>query len=168
MMMNYFTPVSRKLLISKKLVEKNIIYDYILRFDGCSKGNPGLAGAGAVLYYKDKEFWNDSSFVGVNQTNNYAEYSGLLLGLRKAYELNINELNVQGDSMLVIKHMNDEYKIKSQNLIPLYSEAKMISQHFHSITFSHIYRNLNKRADELSNIPISEYENSSIPTTKNI
>jgi ribonuclease HI len=65
------------------IVPKIIINNtnYKLFFDGCSKGNPGLAGAGAVIYNNDQEIWSDSFFVGDKITNNYAEYSGLILGL---------------------------------------------------------------------------------------
>lgn len=124
---------------------------YKLQFDGCSKGNPGLAGAGAVIYQNDNEIWNDCLFVGNSSTNNQAEYNGLLLGLNKAINLNIKELLVEGDSDLVIKQMNNKYKVKSENLIPLYEKAKTLETMFEKITFTHIYRNKNKRADELAN-----------------
>ena len=55
--------------------------EYKLQFDGCSKKNPGLAGAGAVIYKYSKEIWSGKLFVGTNSTNNYAEYSGLIIGL---------------------------------------------------------------------------------------
>lgn len=84
------------------------------------------------------------------QTNNFAEYSGLLLGLKKAKEMGIHDLNVYGDSMLVIKQMNGEYKVKASGLLTLYNLAKEYSSNM-KITFQHIYRDKNKRADELAN-----------------
>jgi ribonuclease HI len=127
---------------------------YVLKFDGCSKGNPGKSGAGAVIYENDVEIWSGSKFVGYNETNNYAEYRGLLLGLHKAKEYKIADLKVCGDSMLIIKHLKGEYKLKSENLYPLYCEAKMLEKKFNSISYEHIYREFNTRADELANIAV--------------
>jgi ribonuclease HI len=65
--------------------------EYLLKFDGCSKGNPGPAACGAALYQNETEIWSGSKFLGYNETNNYAEYMGLIIGLQKAVELNIKE-----------------------------------------------------------------------------
>ena len=79
--------------------------NYVLKFDGCSKGNPGPAGAGAGLYYNDVEVWSGKKFVGAKETNNCAEYCGLILGLQEAVKKNVRGLKVCGDSQLVIKQM---------------------------------------------------------------
>ena len=113
-----------------------------------------MSGAGAVIYNNNNEIWGKSVFVGKNQTNNQAEYTGLIIGLEEAINMGINSLTVEGDSMLVIKQMNNEYKVKSNNLIELHNKAKELAEKFTNITFSHIYRNNNKRADELSNIAL--------------
>jgi ribonuclease HI len=123
---------------------------YALKFDGCSKGNPGPSGAGAVLYNDGVEIWANCSYVGKN-TNNFAEYSGLILGLTEAVNKNIKDLIVYGDSLLVIQQMNKKYKVKSHNLIPLFNDAKELEKYFDSISYQHIYRNENSRADALSN-----------------
>ena len=120
---------------------------YSLYFDGCSKGNPGKAGAGFVIYLDDVEVASGSKYLG-KQTNNVAEYSGLILGLQKAFELGIVNLNVYGDSMLVIKQMMGKYKVNSPSIKPYYEKAKEIKI---NATFSHIYREKNARADELAN-----------------
>lgn len=148
---------------SISIVPKIIINNtnYKLFFDGCSKGNPGLAGAGAVIYKNDEEIWSDSFFVGDKITNNYAEYSGLILGLLKAVELNIDSLIVIGDSQLVINHMTGKYKCKSPNLFYLYDSAKKLEKKFEKIEYKHVLRNLNKRADELSNLGLNKYLNTS-------
>jgi len=132
-------------------------FDYKMKFDGCSKGNPGLAGAGAVIYHFDKEYWAESFFVGENFTNNHAEYAGLILGLQQAKALGIKHLKVEGDSLLVINHMKGIYKCKSINLIELYEKAIELQSHFEAIEYVHIFRNKNKRADELSNIAVDKY-----------
>jgi ribonuclease HI len=130
--------------------------DYKLQFDGCSKSNPCIAGAGAVIYRFSEEISSKIQFVGNNETNNVAEYTGLIIGLKEAINLNIKTLRVEGDSMLVIKQMKGEYKVKSANLVDLYSEAKLLEKEFEVISFNHIYRENNKRADELSNMAISK------------
>ena len=124
---------------------------YVLFFDGCSKGNPGNAGAGAVLYKNEEETWSQSLMVGIKQTNNYAEYMGLIIGLEEAVRLRIIKLIVKGDSLLVIKQMKGEYKVKSPNIIELYNRAMTLANQLPKVEFIHVYRKYNKRADALSN-----------------
>ena len=124
---------------------------YALFFDGCCKGNPGPGGAGAVLYKDGIEVWSDCSFVGKKVTNNIAEYTGLILGLNQATKLGIKNLTVNGDSQLAIKQMTGVYKVNSENLIELYKTAKQLEKSFDSISYNHVYRKDNKRADALSN-----------------
>ena len=153
---NYFT---KNGLNGKKSTSIKIFpeFDYKMKFDGCSKGNPGLAGAGAVIYHFDKEYWAETFFVGENFTNNHAEYAGLILGLQQAKAFGIKHLKVEGDSLLVINHMKGVYKCKSFNLIELYERAKELETHFETIEYVHILRDNNKRADELSNIAVEKY-----------
>lgn len=147
-----------------KKSSKNKIFpklEYLLKFDGCSKGNPGVAACGAVLYQNNIEIWSGSKFLGYNETNNYAEYMGLIFGLQKAVDLNIKELDVEGDSLIVIKQMNGQYKVKSSNISELHKLAVEFKNKFNIITFNHVYRENNKRADELCNIEIEnlQYDN---------
>lgn len=128
-----------------------LISEFTLRFDGCSKGNPGIGGAGAVLYKNDVEIWNSCKFIGMYITNNQAEYEGLLLGLTRANEMKIQKLLVEGDSNLVIKQMKGEYKVKSLSILELYNKCVDLSRNIPIINYQHIYRERNKRADELSN-----------------
>ena len=136
-------------------VKNNNSNEYTLKFDGCSKGNPGLSGSGAVIYNYDTEIWCKSVFVGKNNTNNEAEYTGLLIGLEHAVQLGITSLHVEGDSMLVIKQMKGEYKVKSEKLLNLYTQAKLYEKMIKEIDYSHVYREKNVRADELSNLGLS-------------
>ena len=140
--------------IFPEIMKEMIPNNYVMKFDGCSKGNPGLAGAGSVIYYNNNELWFSSKFIGNNITNNQAEYHGLILGLRHAIKQNIQLLKVYGDSQLIIKQMNGEYTVKSPLLLPLYEEAKTLEPYFVSITYEHIYRIENTRADELANLAI--------------
>jgi ribonuclease HI len=132
-------------------------YEYKLNFDGCSKGNPGMAGAGAVLYKNGEEIWFNTIYIGENYTNNHAEYAGLILGLTEANARNIKHLKVEGDSLLVVNHMKGIYACRSKNLIYLYDKAKSLSKLFERIEFNHVLRHYNKRADELSNIALQNH-----------
>jgi ribonuclease HI len=125
---------------------------HTLFFDGCSKGNPGRAGAGAVLYNESgDEVFAVSVFVGHAATNNEAEYTGLTLGLNEAVKRGITELHVCGDSQLVIRQMQGKYKVNSSKLIPLHQHATSLASSLSIIDFKHVYRDSNKRADALSN-----------------
>ena len=124
-----------------------------LYFDGASKGNPGLGGAGFIIYENSTnvEIYTESRFIGKKVTNNYAEYFGLYLGLVKAASLHLNNLQVYGDSLLVIKQMKGEYAVKSPNIIDLYNASKKLSKEFSEISYHHIPREQNKKADFLAN-----------------
>jgi len=125
---------------------------HAMYFDGCSKGNPGRAGAGAVLYDpQGAEVFAESVFAGYSATNNEAEYTGLILGLNESLKRGITELQVCGDSQLVIRQMQGKYKVNSPNLAPLHQCASTLASKFSKIEFEHVYRNNNKRADALSN-----------------
>lgn len=124
---------------------------YLLRFDGASKGNPGIAGAGAVLYENEKEIWCTSRYLGI-QTNNYAECFAVILGINEACRRKIKNLEVEGDSMLVINQLKGKWKVNNKDLKTLYLSIQQTLKQFNNITYNHIYRNYNKRADELANI----------------
>lgn len=153
-------PIIKNISSSPKLHlnSSSILFEYKMNFDGCSKGNPGLCGAGAVLYHNDTEIWSQSFFVGENATNNRAEYAGLILGLQQAAEYGIKSLHVQGDSQLVINQMKGLYQCNSPNLIQLYQRAKELETNFEKVYYEHILRHLNKRADYLSNVAIMNYK----------
>jgi len=135
----------------KKEYHQQTEQKYTLYFDGASKGNPGLSGSGAVLYINKEELWADSLFAGQNETNNVAEYKGLILGLENAHRMKIQNLIVKGDSEVIIKQMTEEYKVSSSNLLFYYKIAKDLCSKFKNIVFKHIYREHNGRADTLAN-----------------
>jgi ribonuclease HI len=100
-------------------------FDFQMNFDGCSRGNPGLSGAGAVIYNDNDEIWSGSFFVGEKSTNNHAEYAGLILGLQQAQHLKIKNILIKGDSQLVINQMEGKYKCSSPNLIQLFEKESL-------------------------------------------
>ena len=129
---------------------------HVLMFDGGSRGNPGHAGCGYVIYDSSHRIvYEGSHSLGI-QTNNYAEYMGFILGVKKASEHKLTNLIVKGDSLLVINQLNGTYAVKSDNLIPLYKEAKTILQNFDSIQYIHVKRNNNYVADQLANSAMDE------------
>ena len=130
------------------------ITEFVLYFDGCSKGNPGHSGIGAVIYKNGFEHWSSYKYIGNNITNNECEYSALILGLEAAISLNIINLSVCGDSLLVINQVNNIYKVKHPNLFNLYENVNKLKKNFTYINFNHVYRKDNKRADQLCNIAL--------------
>lgn len=129
---------------------------WVLQFDGGSRGNPGLGGSGAVLFLNASgiltEVWNCYNFLGEKKiTNNVAEYSGLLSGVKIIVKLNIQSVEIQGDSQLVIRQLQGQYQVKSDNLKPYYKQATKLLKKIRRKTFKYIPRELNARADYLSN-----------------
>jgi ribonuclease HI len=126
---------------------------YVLRFDGGSRGNPGVAGAGMVLYDADEgtEVWSGYHYMGDRYTNNEAEYQGIIEGLRCVYSMGARSVVVQGDSMLVIKQLEGKWRVKAENLRPYYQNAMKLLKQFDSFHVNHIDRAENSRADELAN-----------------
>ncbi len=127
--------------------------EYTLNFDGASRGNPGPAGIGAVIFYNGEEIWASCQYIGI-KTNNQSEYSALILGLKEALSRDIKCLYVYGDSQLVINQINGIYKVKNSGLQSLYQEVQELKTQFDIITFTHVYREFNKRADYLSNMAL--------------
>lgn len=119
--------------------------------DGGSRGNPGPSALGyVILDMNDGIIKKESEFLGTT-TNNQAEYQGLLSGLKDALSHGIKELEVYMDSELIIKQINGLYKIKNQDLLPIYKAVKEIAEKFDKITFTHVPRAMNSIADSLVN-----------------
>ena len=126
----------------------------IVEFDGGSRGNPGPAGFGVVVRDARDEttpLVTAGRFVG-KATNNVAEYSGLVFALEKAVELGATETTVRGDSELVIKQMKGQYRVRNENLKPLYGKAMAAAQKLGKVTYVHKLRDQNKLADRLANL----------------
>lgn len=143
------------IILPDKTISESKIYpttEYVLYFDGCSKGNPGPAGIGAVIYKNGVEYWAACKYIGNKRTNNEAEYFALIFGLQYTLEQDIKTLSVCGDSLLVINQVNKIYKVKHPNLAELYEQVVKLVAQFDYIDFKHVFRKENKRADKLSNL----------------
>ncbi|MFA7049843.1 MAG: ribonuclease HI family protein [Patescibacteria group bacterium] len=128
----------------------------IIFSDGGARGNPGPAGIGAVLYDQEKnKIAEVSKYLG-ETTNNQAEYRALIEGLKKAKELKAQEVECFLDSELVVKQLKREYKVKNQELAPLFLEVYNLSQTFKNIKFIHVPREKNKEADRLANLAMDK------------
>lgn len=128
----------------------------ILYSDGASRGNPGLAGAGAVLLDADGHVIAElTKFLGVT-TNNVAEYEGFIIGLEEAKRRGIDDLDARMDSKLVVEQMRGRWKIKHPNMKPLALRAGALFATFPTRTIAHVPREENAIADALSNRAIDE------------
>ena len=119
--------------------------------DGGSRGNPGPSGYGAEIKDAQGRVAAElSEFVGI-QTNNFAEYSGLLGVLRWSIEHGVRQLRVVSDSELMVKQMQGRYAVKSPILRPLFEEARKLSRKLEKFEMSHTLRGGNKVANRLAN-----------------
>jgi ribonuclease HI len=123
-----------------------------LHFDGGSRGNPGPAGIGVVLFDEDGDpLYELGEFLG-RCTSNVAEYTALLRGLDAAKKLGAKKVLIKADSELVVRQINGIYKVKSPDLKPLFQRAVALMKDIGDVTISHVYREGNARADELANL----------------
>jgi ribonuclease HI len=123
----------------------------VVHVDGGSRGNPGPAAAAAVLTDPDGRLLDEASESLGRATNNVAEYRGVLLGLALARKAGATEVEVVGDSELIVKQINGAYKVKHADMRPLYLEAKKALGGFEKWTVRNVPRAQNKRADALVN-----------------
>ncbi|XP_024994802.1 uncharacterized protein LOC112528110 isoform X2 [Cynara cardunculus var. scolymus] len=125
----------------------------ILEFDGASKGNPGQAGAGAVLRTDDGNICRLREGLGI-ATNNVAEYRAIILGLRCALSKGFTSIRVIGDSKLVCMQVQGLWKVKNQNISKWYEEAKKLKDKFLCFQIDHVLRDLNSDADAQANLAV--------------
>ncbi|MBI1912413.1 MAG: ribonuclease HI family protein [Deltaproteobacteria bacterium] len=124
---------------------------YTLNVDGGSRGNPGKAGAGAVITDPGGRIIKKlKKYLGIT-TNNIAEYNALLIGLEAARALNIEKIRVLADSELMVKQINGVYRVKNEGLKPLFNTAIALLKGFRDFKIVHIYREENSIADSLAN-----------------
>ena len=130
--------------------------DCILYTDGASRGNPGEAGAGAVLLDGERRQLASRAIYLGQCTNNVAEYRALLAGLELALQHGCDRLDIFLDSELIVRQISGQYKVKNAHLQPLYLQAKVLLQRFRGWRIKHVPRAENARADQLANQGIDE------------
>lgn len=129
--------------------------------DGASRGNPGPAGAGAIVVDPSGNLRiEDYKFLGT-ATNNVAEYQALLLGLEAARRYGAKKVRVLSDSELMVLQLTGRYRVRNPGLLPLWQEAISALKKFESCAISHIDRSLNHEADRLANQAIDHHKQGS-------
>ncbi|MGX9792288.1 bifunctional RNase H/acid phosphatase [Mycobacterium sp. MMS18-G62] len=124
----------------------------IVEADGGSRGNPGPAGYGSVVWSADRGTVLAESKQAIGRaTNNVAEYRGLVAGLEEAVKLGASDVEVFMDSKLVVEQMSGRWKVKHPDLTPLHQQATALSTRFDRISYSWIPRARNSHADRLAN-----------------
>lgn len=124
--------------------------------DGGARGNPGPAGFGAVIEDPEGEVVARLSEYLGKQTNNYAEYSGLLAVLGWALRNGARRLCVVSDSELMVRQMKGQYKVKAPGLKPLWEEAQKRAAKLEDFEMRHTLRGGNKEADRLANAAMDQ------------
>lgn len=127
----------------------------IANVDGGSRGNPGPAGYGVRIERDDGAIVELKEAVGV-ATNNVAEYRGLIAALAWAAAHGVSRLHVRSDSLLLVKQMQGEYRVKHPGLQPLSTEARRLVQQIGDVRFEHVRREQNTDADRLANEAMDE------------
>ena len=120
--------------------------------DGACRGNPGDSSTGLVVYDQSGGFIYEEATLLGKQTNNLAEYSAVLRALKLCNENKVQSLILKSDSQLLVKQLQGLYKVKSANIIPIYKESFELKKNIPSVKFIHVFREQNKRADELANL----------------
>eukprot|EP00261_Vitis_vinifera_P034785 XP_019076028.1 PREDICTED: uncharacterized protein LOC100255243 isoform X3 [Vitis vinifera] len=126
----------------------------VVEFDGASKGNPGPAGAAAVLRSDSgRVICRVREGLGL-ATNNVAEYQAMILGLKYALKKGYTSIRVQGDSKLVCMQVQGLWKARNKNMSILCKEAKKLKNEFLSVEINHVLRGLNSEADAQANLAV--------------
>jgi probable phosphoglycerate mutase len=132
---------------------------FVIRTDGAARGNPGPASLGAALYDLDRPDARDhrasldasiSDYLGV-QTNNVAEYTGVVRALALARELGAREAHLLLDSKLIVEQLTGRWRVKDAKLIPLWTACRETLATFDRWTAAHVPRAQNSVADALAN-----------------
>ena len=130
---------------------------WLVMVDGASRGNPGQAGCGAAIIDENGTVAKEelSRHLG-HATNNVAEYEALLMGLEALLQLGRKTIIVQSDSELLVRQLNDQYRVKDEKLKVLFQRAMTLLRQFDSYRILHVRREMNKLADRLANQGIDD------------
>ena len=131
--------------------------------DGGSRGNPGIAGYGAVVLDEDGQVLAERAERIGHATNNVAEYRGLIAGLQAAAELGATQVRARLDSKLVVEQMSGRWKVKHPDMIPLAAQARALAAKFDNVAFTWIPREQNAHADRLANAAMDGTWDSATP-----
>lgn len=130
---------------------RDTIYEIVAYIDGASRGNPGPASAGFILTDSAGNQMQAKAFFLGQATNNVAEYTAIVKALEATKQLGAKQIIVYSDSELLVKQLNGEYKLKSEQIRPLFRQAIDLLDELENWKVQHIMREKNKEADKLAN-----------------
>jgi ribonuclease HI len=125
--------------------------------DGASRGNPGPAALGIIVYDENDQCLLEHNERLGEQTNNFAEYMAVIRALELAIEREWTVVHVYCDSQLLVRQMLGEYKVKAPQIKPLFEQAKGLVRRLDKVSFTHVRRELNKEADALANLALDSF-----------
>ena len=125
--------------------------ELIVCTDGGARGNPGPAAIGVSICNTDGDEVDAVAQTIGEATNNVAEYTAVIVGLRRAAELGARAVEVRSDSMLLVEQLNGRYKVRKDHLKLLVADARAAASAFEQVRFVHVRREQNTRADALVN-----------------
>lgn len=120
--------------------------------DGAARGNPGPAGIGVVIADADGSIVKEVAEPLGRTTNNIAEYTAMIRALEEARAMGCSGIHVYTDSELMAHQINGRYSVKAAHLLPLYQRVRALLAQFEQARVTHVRRELNRRADALSNL----------------
>ena len=126
----------------------------VVNTDGAARGNPGPAGAGAVVTTREGEVLAEIAEPLGDATNNVAEYSAAILGLERAAELGATQVELRTDSQLLVHQLSGRYRVKALHLQPLHARVKELAARFDRVRLVHVPREMNAHADRLANLGV--------------
>ena len=131
--------------------------EIVAHTDGGARGNPGPAGIGVHITSSSGKTIDEIAEAIGHATNNVAEYTAVIRALERSLELGAKRVTIKADSLLVVEQLKGVYKVKHAGLKPLHAQARALVAQFDSVTFEHVRRERNKKADALVNIAIDQW-----------
>jgi ribonuclease HI len=138
----------------------------IVACDGAARGNPGPAGIGVVIVKLDGEVLATIAEGLGETTNNVAEYTAAIEGLKRAKELGATDVLLRSDSRLLIEQLAGAWKVKNERLKRLHAQARELVRGFPKVKLEHVPRERNKQADALANEGVDEWLAAGRPPTE--
>lgn len=129
----------------------------VVSCDGGARGNPGPAGIGVTIAGPRRKVLGELSEAIGHATNNVAEYTAVKRALERARELGATEVLVRSDSQLLVEQLSGTYRVKNPTLQRLHAEVRELSREFARVSYEHVPRERNRRADELVNLAIDAW-----------
>ena len=129
----------------------------IINCDGAARGNPGPAGAGAIVVDEDGAILAEVAEGLGETTNNVAEYTAVIRGLEEAKRLGAHEVLLRSDSQLLINQLTARYRVKAPHLQPLHRRVRALLAAFAKVDLEHVPRERNVEADRLANLGVDRW-----------